>query len=241
MTGNDAKGLGAKTLELLDKAIALQAPLARRHVERLKGGKTLTPTQILKRLNNELRAATTTSGAAVGAASSAPGVGTGIGVALTAAEALTFLQACTLYVLSRAEVHGIPLEDVVRRRVLVLAIMLGESGNKAISEVAGRTGQHWAKKLVSAIPMKSINSLNKVLGARFITKYGTRQGIVVLGRAMPFGIGAAIGGGLNLGFAQMVIVAANRAFGDPPAAWVVSSPKGPESDFHQQDEPPSAS
>ena len=53
----------------------------------------------------------------------------------------------------------------------------------------------------------------------FVTKYGTKQGVLVLGKQMPLGIGAAIGGVGNAAFAQFTIRSAKRAFGAPPAAW----------------------
>ena len=124
-----------------------------------------------------------------------------------------------LYVLCRAHLHGIPLHDIERRRTLVMGVMLGEAGAKSVEQVAERTGQHWARLIVSGIPQARINAVNKVLGKNFVTKYGTKQGIVVLGRVIPFGIGAVIGGAANAAFSQGIIKAANRAFGDAPADW----------------------
>ncbi|BCL17345.1 hypothetical protein GCM10017556_50840 [Micromonospora sagamiensis] len=58
-----------------------------------------------------------------------------------------------------------------------------------------------------------------VLGRNFITKYGTKQGIIVLGRVAPFGIGAVIGGGANAALATLTVKAGRRAFGPPPTSW----------------------
>ncbi|MFC4150245.1 hypothetical protein ACFO0M_28665 [Micromonospora mangrovi] len=60
---------------------------------------------------------------------------------------------------------------------------------------------------------------NKILGKNFVTKYGTKQGIIVLGRVAPFGIGAVIGGGANAALATLAVRAGRRAFGEPPASW----------------------
>jgi hypothetical protein len=100
-----------------------------------------------------------------------------------------------------------------------MAVMLGEAGAKSVQQVAERTGQHWAKHVVRGIPQANINAINKVLGRHFVTKYGTKQGIVVLGRVVPFGIGAAIGGAANAAFSHGIIKAADRAFGVAPATW----------------------
>lgn len=207
-------------LELLDKALNLQAPLVRRHIGRLRRSRPdAEPRAILRRLNAEFRAATVTAGAGVGAAAAAPGVGTAAALALSGGEAVAFLNATALYVLSRAELHGVPIHDLERRRTLVMAVMLGEAGTKSISQVAERTGQHWAKGIVKAIPQSQINAINKVLGRHFITRYGTRQGVIVLGRVIPFGVGAVIGGAANAAFSQSIIKASDRAFGKAPADW----------------------
>jgi hypothetical protein len=41
--------------------------------------------------------------------------------------------------------------------------------------------------------MSAVNKANKVLGYRFITKYGTKQGVLVLSKQIPFGLGIAVG------------------------------------------------
>ncbi len=190
-------------LALLDKALALQTPLTERHIARLRRNRPdATPREIVDRLNAEFRAATISAGVGVGAAAAAPAVGTGVALALSGAEAIAFLNATVLYILSRGEVQGVTIEDVERRRTLVMAVMLGDAGAKGIGAVAERTGQHWARHLVKAIPTGKILAVNKVLGRNFVTKYGTKQGIVVLGRVIPFGIGAVIGGTANAIFSQ---------------------------------------
>ena len=146
---------------------------------------------------------------------SGPGFGTAAALTLSAGESGVFLEAAALYTLALADVHGVHISDLERRRSLFLAIMLGESGNQAISSVAERTGKHWARQLVQRIPTSQIKAINKVLGHNFVTKYGTKQGLVVLGRIVPFGIGAVIGGSANAAMAQAVIRSARRAFGAP--------------------------
>ena len=106
-----------------------------------------------------------------------------------------------------------------------MGILLGESGSATIGKVAERTGQHWARQLVSKVPMSTLKQINKVLGRHFITKYGTKQGIIVLGRVVPFGIGAVIGGGANATVAALAVRAARRAFGPAPQSWPETGPE----------------
>ncbi len=207
-------------LRALDKALKVQAPLAAAHVARLRRKSPgSSPPEILRRLNNEFRASTVTTGAGVGAAAAAPGVGTGVAISLSGGEFVTFLGATALYVLARGEVHGIRTADVERQRLLVTAILLGQSANRAIPVVAERTGQHWAKAVVKSIPMSSVRQVNRVLGRSFVTKYGSKQGIIVLGKVAPFGIGAVIGGTVNGVISQGIIRASNAAFGPIPSSW----------------------
>jgi hypothetical protein len=64
-----------------------------------------------------------------------------------------------------------------------------------------------------------LRQINGVLGRNFITKYGTKQGIIVLGKVAPFGIGAVIGGAANAVMANIAVRAGRHAFGPPPASW----------------------
>lgn len=216
----DSPAPAGAVLALLDKALAVQTPLVQRHIARLRHARPdASPQEIVSRLNAELRASTIATGTAIGATAAAPGVGTAAALALSGGETIGFLNATALYVLARSEVHGLEVRDLERRRSLVMAVMLGELGAKGVIKVAERTGPHWARHLVKSIPPSRIIAINKVLGRNFVTKYGTKQGIVVLGRVVPFGIGAVIGGVANAVFSQGIITSSNRAFGPAPATW----------------------
>lgn len=223
-------GAQRAVLKVVDQALELQAPLVRGHIARIRSRHPeLDPAGVVKRLNSEFRAATIGSGAAVGGSAAAPGVGTMAALALSAGEAVGFMNATALYVLARAEAQGLSLRDLERRRTLLMAIMLGDAGAKSVGQVAERTGQHWARSLVNAIPMSSINRINRVLGPHFVTRYGTTRGVVVLGRVIPFGVGAAIGGAANAVFSHGVIKAADKAFGPTPPGWPGDEPTtGPQ-------------
>ncbi|MFD5825818.1 hypothetical protein [Lentzea sp. NPDC060358] len=49
----------------------------------------------------------------------------------------------------------------------------------------------------------------------------------MLGRAVPFGIGALIGGGANATMAVLAVKAARRAFGEAPESWPEAEPAQP--------------
>jgi hypothetical protein len=213
-------GRGQRVLDLLDKAIDLQSPLVRKNIARARQrNPDASPAQVIRNLERMYVSALTGSGAAVGGTAAAPGVGTGVALALTAGETFSSLELSVLFALSVAEVHGVPIDELERRRTIVMGILLGGSGSGTISKAAEVTGKHWAKQVVAKVPADALRQINKVLGRHFITKYGTKQGVIVLGRVAPFGIGAVIGGGANAAVAALAVKASRRAFGDPPEAW----------------------
>jgi hypothetical protein len=204
----------------MDKGLAIQRPFVVRHVERIRRQRPdASPAEIVKALEKHYLATVSLMGGAAGAASFVPGQGVATGLAASALQIPAFLEASALYALAVAEVHGVGVNDLERRRTLVLAILLGDTGSKVIEQIAGRTGKHWGLKLVSQIPYDKILRINRVLGKNFVTKFGRTQGILVLGREIPLGVGAAIGAGGNYAIGRGCIAAAHRAFGPPPEDW----------------------
>jgi hypothetical protein len=202
----------------VDRALSIQQPVVVRHVRRATRTRPdAEPRQIVRALERQYLAAVSTSGAAVGGAAAAPGVGTGAAVVVSVGEIAFFLEASALLSLAVAEIHGLEIEDLERRRTLLLTVLLGDSGVKVVEKAAARTGAHWGRKVTNQVSMETIRRINSVLGRHFVTKYGTKQGIIVIGRLAPFGIGAAIGGGGNALLGRGVVTGTRRAFGPAPA------------------------
>lgn len=215
----------------LEKAVGLQQSSVRNYVRRLRRNHPdATPADIVTDLENKYLVAASTSGGSVGAIAVIPGVTTGPALALSAAETVVFLEATALFTLAVAEVHGLPVYDLERRRTVIMSVLLGRSGAAAIKKAAPRTSKHWGKAITAAIPTQSIRSINKVLGHNFLTKYGTRQGVLVIGRALPMGIGAVIGGTAGAFMANGVAKATEVAYGRPPAEWPSGAPSPDDPD-----------
>jgi hypothetical protein len=207
-------------LSALDKALNIQGSMIEKNIARARQrNPEATPTEVIRNLGRIYRSALTGTGLTVGAVAAVPAVGTGTALALSAGEVLSTLELTTLYALSLAQIHGIPIGELERRRTLIMGILIGGSGVDTIPKIAERTGKHWAKQIVAKVPTATLHQINNVLGKNFVTKYGTKQGIIVLGRVVPFGIGAAIGGVSNLILAEAAIRASRRAFGPPPESW----------------------
>ena len=104
--------------------------------------------------------------------------------------------------------------------MFALVVLLGDAAfGKAMNQVVGRAAPHLAKQAVKKIPMGAIRKVNAILGRQFITKYGTKQGALVLSKQLPLGIGALIGGGGNAAFAYFSVQAGHKFFGKPPKSW----------------------
>ena len=212
----DLKAVVASTFS---KAVESQYPLAVANVERLRRvHPDKSPDELIKYVNKFYLGTVTTTGAVAGAAAVVPNGWVQIPVA--AAEMVTFLEASVLYALTVAEIHDVHAEDVERRRFLVMSVLVGDTAaKKALDPLLGRTVPYWSRAVVNSIPMSAIDMANKVLGPRFITKYGTKQGVLVLGKQMPLFIGVGIGAAGNSAFGWFVVRSARRILGEPPAEW----------------------
>lgn len=200
----------------LDRALHVPSATIRAHVERLqRRNPEAGPEQILGLLEKEFLRVVASTGAAVGAAAAIPAVGTATAAALTASDLATFFAASAAYTLAVAEVHGIEVDDVERRRALVLASVLGEDGTNALTS-AGISPVAWGRVLVAAAPSNTIKRVNKVLTGRFLKRYVAKQSGLALGRLIPFGVGAAVGALGGRALARGVVRQAATAFGPPP-------------------------
>ena len=218
------QAIGLALSNALDKAVDLHQPVIDAYLRRARQRRPdATPAELITSLERQYLAAVTSLGGAGGAAAALPGPWSPGALALNIAEVSAFLDASACFVLAVAEVHGVRVDDLERRRTLVMAILLGDGGATFFQKAAGRTAPHWGRRIVSGIPMSTINSANKVLGRNFITKYGTRQGILVLGRSVPFGLGALIGGAGNAALGRTTIAAARTAFGPSPTTHTPSA------------------
>lgn len=217
--GDGEVGLPVALLRGVEKAIGIQQPPVAGYVTWLRRAQpNATPAQLIATLEKQYLATVTGAGAAVGGVAAAPAVGTAAAFALSGAETVFFLEITALFVLAVAEVHGIRIADVERRRTLLLAIVLGDNGAMLVEKMAGRTGEHWGDLLPDAIPLSSVTAVNKTLSRWFIRRYGSKQGALAIGQLAPLGIGAAIGAAGNHAFGRTVVTTSRRVFG-PPRAW----------------------
>ncbi|WP_241843275.1 hypothetical protein [Agromyces albus] len=208
----------------IDAVLHIQRPIVVAHLRSIRRrSPNATPEQIVRILERRYLAAVTTGGAAVGATAVVPGIGTGVTLALSGVETAGFLEATALFAQSVAEVHGIAVENPDRARALVMTLMLGGEGVDLVRQFAGQaTGKgvarnaYWGELITNSMPKAIMGGVVDRLRTRFLKQFAVRGGAGIIGKAIPFGIGAAIGGVGNHLLGRKVLQQARLAFGAPP-------------------------
>ncbi len=201
----------------LDKAISIERPVVVAYLDRVRKDPGMTPAQLVTRLERQYLTTVIGIGGASGAISALPAVGTGTVMLSSAAEITAFVSASSMFVLALAELHGLPVSDPELRRALVLSVLAGE-GAQAVVGGMERGERHWAHVFArpATFDKDRLAGINGYFGKLLIRRMGASQGALLLGRAVPLGIGAAIGAGGNAALARVAISASRKAFGAAP-------------------------
>ncbi len=222
---DDDPVMSARVLsQILERGTRVQAPAVRAYVARLRRlNPEASPAEIVTKLEKRYLAAVMASGAAVGSAAAFPGIGTLAALSAVAGETLVFLEATAVFVLAVAEVHGIPLEERERRRALVLAVLVGDDSKGAIADLVGpgRTNGAWLAEGAEMLPLPLVSQLNTRLMRYFVKRFTIKRSAMALGKMLPVGIGAAVGGGGNRMMGRKIVANAHAAFGPAPTRWPV--------------------
>jgi hypothetical protein len=196
----------------LDRALRVQRPVVVGYLDRMRARRRdAGPADVIRLLERRY-------GAASGGAAAVPGAGTGASLASAALEISAFTEATALFALAMAEVHDLRIDDPQVRRALVLAVLLGDTGVEVAEIAAADAGSRWAQVVARRAPEETIRRVNHALSRHFVARFGSKQGALALGRALPLGIGAGVGAAGNMALGRGAISAARRMFGPPPAA-----------------------
>ncbi|MFV0526943.1 MAG: hypothetical protein ACK5RL_20870 [Acidimicrobiales bacterium] len=65
-----------------------------------------------------------------------------------------------------------------------------------------------------AAALDTLRRLNATMASRVVTRFGTRRGMLGLGRLVPYGVGAAVGGGVNWMMVRAISRQASKLFAD---------------------------
>ena len=208
----------------IDRVLSVQRPVVVAHIRSIRSRRpNATPAEIIKVLEARYLAAVTTGGALVGATAVIPGVGVGASLALSSVETAGFLEASALFAQSVTEVHGIVVEDPDRARALVMTMMLGSAGSDLVRQLAGEaTGsgaprsRFWGDLVTKSLPQQAMSGIANQIKKTFLKRFVATQGTTIVGRAIPFGIGAVVGGTGNNILGRRVVGSAREAFGPAP-------------------------
>lgn len=220
--GDRPKASARALAQVIERSSRIQGPAAEAYVSRLRNaGPDDSPAEIIAKLEKRYVAMVTASGMAVGAAATVPGIGTLSALSAAAAETVAFLEATAFFVLAVAAVHGVPADHRERRRALVLAVLVGDSGKHAVTQLIGpgRTSGGWISESVAALPLSSMSGLNSRLLKSWVKRYTVRRGALMFGKLLPVGIGIVVGAIGNYLAGRKIARNARSAFGPPPARW----------------------
>ncbi|MCP3425331.1 di- and tripeptidase [Rothia sp. AR01] len=207
----------------LDTVLRVQRPLVVAWVKKMREKHPQdTPGQIAKRLERAYLRDVTVGGGAIGASAFVPGIGTATSIGLSFVAVGGYLERTALYCQAMAELHGVHLQDPEKARTMVMALMLGEDGASLMEGLLGQAGRvsgtssKWALMLGN---QSKGSTVAKTIRNMFIKRFLARQSGAALGRALPFGVGAVVGGGANFSLGRHVIGATHEAFGEAPEAF----------------------
>ena len=139
---------------------------------------------------------------------------TGFGGIITMPVTLPANIASVLYVQMRmiactAYMAGFELNSD-QTQTFVYACLAGVAVNELVKQAGIKFGVKFANGLIKKIPGKVLTKINQKVGFRFITKFGSK-GIINLGKLVS-GVGAVIGGGLDLAETKAISVRAYKWF-----------------------------
>jgi hypothetical protein len=198
---SDKQGL----VEILERLQLLPDPHAvERRVEELLAGASCDVGRALaeKEVNATVLRCTGV-GVVAGLPGTIPGLGTfaqacaALGIAGGEAAILLRNVAQLQYTVAGLYGHDLHAPERIDELLIVAGLQSGvvlparEAGKRVGTKIAvTQFNRH-----VSGAVLKKINTK---LGTTVLTKYGTKRGGVALGRMLPFGVGATIGGSVNL-------------------------------------------
>lgn len=131
-----------------------------------------------------------------------PGPGTAAQVAITGstvtAETWAVLRELSAMQLTVAGLYGHSVHDLERRDELLIVWALETGAIVPLTETGKLIGEKVAVAQIQRhVSGAMLKRLNDRLGRQIFTKFGTKRGSIALGRVAPFGVGVAIGSGMN--------------------------------------------
>lgn len=131
-----------------------------------------------------------------------PGLGTAAQIAIEAgtlsSETWLLLRNLATLQMSVAALYGHDTSAPERQEELMIIWGLTTGAIVPAKGAATRVGTKIAvSQFNRRVSGKLLQSINRRIGTTVFTKWGTKRGGIALGRLIPFGVGALVGGGMN--------------------------------------------
>lgn len=170
--------------------------------------------ELMRALTLRYSVLATGTGAGIGGVAAMPGIGTATALGLTVGEGLVFAEASAFLTLAAADIHDVDMRDAETRRLVLMAVLSGERGAEIIAKSLGQQGMQWSSVLGGGgvVPGFVTRQVSRYVRRRVLA----RTSGIWLGRLLPFGVGAVIGGvGARL-VSRSVVDALEEIFEEAP-------------------------
>lgn len=197
-------------LDAVHRAAETRWEPAQRRAEALAGA---THEDRLADLRRQMRKELVPLGAATGAVAAVPGVGTvtASGVLLADLGWMAVRNADVIFTV--AALHGRDDAEVEERTAWVLAVLVfGDDAAAKFGELASEL----TRKAVTTAGLTSMKAMNKALAKRIFKSWGKKKAAKMMGRLLPFGIGAVVGGTTSYLDVKALVAASDRFFDEIP-------------------------
>ncbi|GAA1300646.1 hypothetical protein [Brachybacterium tyrofermentans] len=230
-SGELREELDERWLSVIDAALKVQTPLAHSYVRRLRAKHPEdTPRQLLERATGRFAGLMTLTGAGIGGVAALPGLGTAAALGLTVGEGVSFAEACAFLTLAAAEIHDVDMSDKHTRRLVLMGVLSGERGTEIIAKAMGKQGLQWNAVLGGGgggfLPGLVSKQISRYVRRRVVA----RSSKLWLGRLLPFGVGAVIGGFGARSVSKSVVDAMLEIFSQAPTLEGELADSGPRAD-----------
>lgn len=229
--------IGGVVLMAVDKAVEDRWDRAVRAATRAKGD---TVDERVSSVLRSYRRELTTVGAATGAVAAAPVIGSAAAASALMADLAWFGMRATDLIMTVGAIHGHVESTAEERRAWVLSVLaFGEDAANQFTTLVREidaslaTSEQVTARAAGvlggdAATIDALRRINSSLASQVLKKYGTRRSILAVGKLLPFGVGAVVGGGANYAFVRVVGKQADVFF--RTAGLLPSSPRADRGD-----------
>lgn len=149
----------------------------------------------------------TGSGAVVGGTAALPGVGTIAAIAAAVGETGVFMTATMVHAFAVLEVMRPGQLTAEQERALVLTILMGGVNAKSVKKLATQAGVFSGGGVIRSLQGMALRKFTDSMRKRLFRRFTTKQATAMIGKVLPFGIGAVMGGYANRTLGKQMIAA----------------------------------